>query len=309
MTEKQELIKFDSINGEVSLNADFENDTIWATQEQIAAIFGVQRPAITKHIRNIYRTEELDEEMVSSKMELTTQHGAISGKTQRQEVKIYNLDLILSIGYRVNSKKATEFRKWSNTVLKKYLTKGYVINQKRLDELHLMLNIFERSDTPEIAGLSNIMNEYTSALLLLEGYDEHALPDVEGTPDTWQLTYEEARSFLDDIKTSALFAKERTGQFKGIIEQIYQSFAGVDFYHSVEEKAANLLYFIVKDHPFYDGNKRSAAALFVYFLHKNHALRNINNNTLAAIVLMVALSAPDERENIILLIRNFLQTA
>jgi len=305
---ENEIITFDSTSGKVQLNADFQNDTIWATIEQISQLFEIDRTGINRHIRNIYKSEELDEKVVSAKIAQTTQHGAIAGKTQTREVNIYNLDMILSVGYRVNSKKATEFRKWSNTILKQYLTKGFVINKERLDELNLMIDIISRSDSPEISGISNIMSEYTEALLLLESYDEHSLPDIDGTAETSNLTYPEARKFLDEIKSSELFAKERTGQFKSIIDQIYQSFGGVEFYPSVEEKAANLLYFVVKDHPFYDGNKRSAAALFIYFLHKNKALRNISNNTLAAIVLMVALSHPDEHDNMILLIRNLIET-
>ncbi|MDR0199889.1 MAG: virulence protein RhuM/Fic/DOC family protein [Streptococcaceae bacterium] len=306
---ENEIIKFNAKNGEVELNADFEHDTIWATQEQIAQLFEVQRPAVTRHIGNIYKSGELDEKVVCSILEHTTQHGAMVGKTQSRNVKVYNLDMILSIGYRVNSKKATEFRKWANGVLKQYISKGYAINEKRLTDLNLVFQILERSEIPELSGTINLVSEYTQALFLLDSYDRKELPDVEGTSETWRLDYKNAREFLEslpDYAKSEMFAKERTGQFKGILEQIYAGFGDTEYYPSVEAKAANLLYFIVKDHPFYDGNKRSAAALFVYFLYKNQALRNINNNTLAAIVLMVALSKPDERENMTLLIENFL---
>jgi prophage maintenance system killer protein len=305
----QEIIVFNSQSGEVELNADFNEDTIWATQEQIAEIFGIDRTGILRHIHKIYASGELDEKVVSAKIAHTTQHGAIAGKTQTQLVNVYNLDMILSIGYRVDSKRATEFRRWANTVLKSHLTKGYSVNEKKLEQLNLALNILSRSDIPEISGVSSLVSHYTHALFLLESYDEHSLPEVKGTQGNWKLTYELAREFLDGIeysKTSDLFAKERGESFKGILEQIYQGFGGTEFYPSVEEKAANLLYFVVKDHPFLDGNKRSAAALFVYFLHENHALRAMNNNTLAAIVLMVALSKPEERDTMTLLIRNFL---
>ncbi|MFC4653208.1 RhuM family protein [Lactococcus nasutitermitis] len=307
--ENQEIISFNSQNGEVQLNADFEHDTIWATQAQIAELFDVDRTGITRHIRNIYKSEELDEKVVSAKIAHTTQHGAITGKTQTQELTIYNLDMILSIGYRVNSKKATEFRKWANSVLKKYILQGYAVNDKRLADLNLALQILERSEIPELSGTANLIADYTQALFLLDSYDRKELPKVAGSVETWKLEYKNARDFLEnlpDFKKSDLFAKERTGQFQGILDQIYAGFGDTEFYLSVEAKAANLLYFIVKDHPFYDGNKRSAAALFVYFLYENNALRNINNNTLAAIVLMVALSKPDERENMTLLIENFL---
>ncbi len=177
-------------------------------------------------------------------------------------------------------------------------------------DLNLALKILERSEIPELSGTANLIGKYTEALFLLDSYDRKALPVIDGTTDIWTLTYDEARAFLEslpDFKKSEMFAKERTGQFAGILQQIYAGFGDTEYYPSVEAKAANLLYFIVKDHPFYDGNKRSAAALFVYFLYKNQALRNINNNTLAAIVLMVALSKPDERENMTLLIENFLE--
>jgi prophage maintenance system killer protein/prophage antirepressor-like protein len=299
MNKKQEIAIFTANGKDIKLNVDYSNENFWVTQAQMTEIFDTDVSGISRHIKNILKDGEVDEETNLQKMQI--------GSTTRPTT-FYSLDIVLAVGYRVNSSKAIEFRQWATGTLKTFITKGYVINQKRMDELNLMLNILERSDTPEISGISNIMAEYTEALLLLEGYDEHSLPHVEGTTDTWILTYVEARQFLDEIKTSELFAKERTGQFKGILEQIYQGFGDSEFYPTVEEKAANLLYFIVKDHPFYDGNKRSAAALFVYFLHKNHALQNISNNTLAAIVLMVALSKPDERENMILLIRNFLQT-
>ena len=300
--QNQELIIFSEKGKDVVLNVDYQNDNFWISQAQMSDIYGTDISGISRHIRNILKSGEVDQKSNLQKMQIANSD---------RPVTFYSLDIVLSVGYRVNSAKAIAFRRWATSVLKAHVTQGYSVNEKKLEQLNLVLNILGRSTTPEISGISALIADYTQALFLLDSYDRHALPDVEGTAASWQLTYDEARAFLDslpDIKKSDLFAKERADKFKAILAQIYQGFGDMEYYPSVEEKAANLLYFVVKDHPFFDGNKRSAAALFVYFLYKNQALRNINNNTLAAIVLMVALSKPDERDNMVLLIRNFLES-
>lgn len=311
--KKTEIIIYQTPKGVVKLNADFRDDTIWATQAQISELFDVKVPAISKHVSNIYQTGELDKGSTVSKMEIVQTEG---DRKVTRSVDVYNLDMVLSIGYRVNSTKATEFRKWANKVLKEYLLKGVAINQNRLDELNKVLEIVARSDTDELSGVANVLKNYTSALHLLSDYDENKLQAPKGTKPKRQLTYDEARELLgsiDFIKTNSNFAKERNDSFRGILGAVYQSFDGVDLYKTVEEKAANLLYLIVKDHPFVDGNKRSAAALFVYFLDINDQLRDEDNqqiiagNTLAAITLMAALSKPAEKSQIVLMIMNLMK--
>jgi prophage maintenance system killer protein/DNA-binding Lrp family transcriptional regulator len=306
---KNEITIFKSKTGEVKLNVDFRYDTIWATQKQIAEIFDVQQPAIAKHIKNVLADDELDKYEVYSKMEYT----AADGKTYL--TGFYNLDMILSVGYRVNSRKAVAFRRWASKILKEYILKGVATNQNRLTELNKIIEIVSRSEIDEVSGVAGVLASYTRALHILSDYDENKLAKPRGKKSKWQLTYGEARAFLNTIefgKQNANFARERSESFKGILATIYQTFGGAELYPTVQEKAANLLYLIVKDHPFFDGNKRSAAALFVYFLDRNKVLRDksdqqiIANNALAAITLVAALSKPAEKDQIVLLIMNLL---
>jgi len=308
MSEKREIVIYQGENGEVSLSADFRNDTIWATQAQIAELFGTKRQAITKHLKNIFECGELDEKVVSSKMEHTTQHGAIADKTQTGQIKIYNLDAVLSVGYRVNSMNATAFRKWANSVLKDYLLKGVATNNKRLEQLNKALQIISRSNIPEISGVAKILQDFSDGLDLLDQYDHQNLQKPKNeTSENWRLEYEEAKEFVRNMKfgkESSLFGHEKDQSFKSLLGAIYQTFDGRELYPSIQEKAANLLYLVVKNHSFSDGNKRIAAALFVYFLDRNNALKDkigkllIDNNTLAAMTLMLALSNPEEKERV-----------
>jgi prophage maintenance system killer protein len=311
MNEKQEIVIYQGENGDVSLSADFRNDTIWATQAQIAELFGTKRQAITKHLKNIFECEELNENSVCSILELTAADG------KKYDTKVYNLDAVLSVGYRVNSKNATAFRKWANRVLKEYLLNGAAINQKRLEQLNKTLEIISRSEILEVSGIANILQNFANGLDLLDRYDHQCLekPKIQGNTD-WQLTYDEARRFVDSMKfgkESSLFGHEKDESFKSSLGVIYQTFDGLELYPSVQEKAANLLYLIVKNHSFSDGNKRIAAALFVYFLDKNNVIKNksgkllIGNNALAAMTLMLALSEPKEKEIMCNLVMNFLK--
>jgi prophage maintenance system killer protein len=313
VTPKQ-IVIYKRGNELVKLKFDHVDRTIWATQSQIAEVFGVSPQSITIHLRKIYESRELNEK-VTCKEDLQVQ--IEGGREVKRRLKFYNLDAIISIGYRINSRQATDFRIWSTSVLKQYIIDGFAINQKRLQELNKVLEIVARSDNAEISGVAHVLKSYTRALNIISDYDEKKLTAPRGNKAKWRLTYDEARRLLDSIdfaKENPNFAKERDGSFKGAVEAIYQTFDGKDLYPTVQEKAANLLYLITKDHSFFDGNKRSAAALFVYFLDRNNILRDkggrqiIANNALAAITLLVALSDPSEKSQIILLIMNLIRS-
>jgi prophage maintenance system killer protein len=312
MSEKQEIMIYESNGGVIELSVDFRNDTIWATQAQIAELFDVERSVVTKHLNNIIKSGELEESSICAFFA----HMGNDGK-QRYETKYYSLDAILSVGYRTNSKQAIKFRQWSNKVLKEYLLNGTAINQKRLEQLNKTLEIISRSAIPEVSGLADILQDFANGLDLLDKYDHQCLekPKIAGEVD-WQLTYSEARTFIDSMRfgnESSLFGHEKDESFKSSLGTIYQTFGGQELYPSVQEKAANLLYLVVKNHSFSDGNKRIAAALFVYFLEKSNVLKDkngkslIDNNALAAMTLMLALSKPQEKEIMCNLVMNFLE--
>ncbi|EDZ90016.1 virulence protein RhuM/Fic/DOC family protein [Francisella tularensis] len=319
-------------DGNIELKTTVENETVWLTQKQIAELFDVQRPAITKHLSNIFKSNELDENVVCSILEHTTKHGAIQDKKQSQKTKIYNLDAIISVGYRVNSKKATQFRIWANKVLKEYIIKGYALNkdklkQQKLQELEQTIQLIKQSlqnnaiGTNEAKGFVEIVSNYAKSWALLQGYDDQSLEEITQTKESkFILDYDEAKAAIAELKSTLiakgeateLFGQEKAGELKGNLQNIYQSFAGEDLLPSVEAKAANLLYYIIKGHPFNDGNKRIGAYLFVLFLHKNGILykpngeTKINDNALASIALLVAQSAPSQKEIIIKLVMNML---
>lgn len=312
--EEAKIIIYKTPGGNSVLDVTLENDTIWLTQKQIAELFDIQRPAITKHLSNIFKTKELEEESVCSILEHTARDGKV------YKTRYYNLDAILSIGYRVNSKNATQFRIWANQVLKEYLSQGYSINEKRLREksiqfdalkqtVHLLNNVLgaKQLTSDEANGLLKVLSDYTYALDILDKYDHRKLT-IEAThiKPSFIATYQEAINAIQGLKEkfggSSLFGNEKDESFKSSIATIYQSFGGNELYPSVEEKAANLLYFIVKNHSFSDGNKRIAAFLFVWFLEKNELLykndgnKRIADNALVALTLMIAESKPDEKE-------------
>ena len=319
-------------DGVVSLDATVEKDTLWLSQQQISELFGVQRPAITKHLSNIFKSDELSEKVVCSILEHTTQHGAMSSRTQKKKTKIYNLDVIISIGYRVNSKQATHFRIWATNILKDHLIQGYTLNQKRLQQkglkefqeaIALLQTTIgnESLECDEAKGLLDVIVGYGRSWSLLEGYDEDSLSfDAVQSADKFVLGYDEVKVAIEQLKSelmkkgeaSELFGKEKAGEFDGIIGNIYQTFGGDDLIPTAEAKAANLLYYIIKDHPFLDGNKRIGAFLFILFLHKNKMLyrsngeAKINDNALVALALMTAKSLPQQKDTVIALIVNML---
>lgn len=325
----QHIAVYQSTDGALSFNVPLVEDSVWLSQQQMAELFGTQRPAITKHLGNIFKSAELDEKVVCSIMELTTEHGAIKGKTQTSKTKFYNLDAIISVGYRVNSAQATRFRQWATSTLKQHLLQGYTLNQQRLQQnaqaLEQALRLVKRiallpQNTEFGAGLADIITSYTQTFLWLQQYDEGLLASPPGQPGGELTPLGQAKQAIAELKTqlldkkqaSELFAKERQNGLAAIWGALEQTVFGEPAYPSIESKAAHLLYFVVKNHPFSDGNKRTAAFLFVDFLNRNHRLLNadyqpvINDTGLAAITLLVAESKPAEKETIVRLIENLL---
>ena len=306
MNQKAELVIFKAQDGNVKLDVNIENETVWLTQNQMSELFERDRSVITKHIKNIFKEKELDD-----KSNVHFLHIANSDKP----VSVYSLDVIISVGYRVKSQRGVEFRKWANGVLKNYILKGYAVNNNRINELGEVIRIMKRADNRiDSKQILDVIEKYTVALDLLDDYDHQKIKKPDGNTATYTLTYEECREVIDGMKfgsESDLFGNEKDDSFKSSISAIYQTFGGQEVYPSLEEKAANLLYLITKNHSFSDGNKRIAAALFLYFLNKNGTLfedgeKIIDDYTLVAITIMTAESKPAEKEMMIKLIMNFL---
>lgn len=317
-----QIIIYQTPDGNTQLDVTLEKETVWLTQAQIADLFGTKRPAITKHLNNIYKSNELNENSTCSILE----HMGNDGKQQYQ-TKFYNLDAILSVGYRVNSKNATLFRIWSNKVLKDYLVKGFVVNQqakvKQLQEalasIKVLTRIATRSETTkeQANDILQVISDYTYALDTLDKYDYQSLEiDNTTTEEVFHANYDNAIEAIETLREKfgggGLFGNEKDESFKSSINTIYQTFDGEDLYPSVEEKAAMLLYLVVKNHSFSDGNKRIAAFLFLWFLENNGILyksdssRLIENNTLVALTLMIAESKTEEKDVMVKVIVNLI---
>jgi len=310
---KNEIILFENQN--VKLEVNIKDETVWLTQKQMAELFGKDRKTITSHIKNIYRDNELNKNEVCSFFE----HTASDGK--KYKTQYYNLDMIISVGYRVNSKQGIIFRKWATGVLKEYLINGYAVNKKRLEYLEKtvkLIDIANRIDTElkesESREIIKVISEYSNALNLLDDYDYKRINKPKGITNDKIITYEECIDVINKLKfnnESSLFALERNKGLKEIIGTIYNTFDGKDLYSTIEEKASNFLYLIIKNHVFIDGNKRIAATLFIYFLNYYNILYKdnkqvIDNNTLVAVTLLIAESNPKEKEILIDLVMNFL---
>lgn len=311
-TDKQDsLIFYKSEDGNIQLNVKLEKDTVWLTQSQMSNLFGVDRTVIVRHIRNIYKSAELCEDATCAKNAQVQEEG---GRTVRRTIPYYNLDMIISVGYRVNSKNATQFRIWATSILKQYLIKGYAINDQRLQQLGEVIRIMKRTQNElDAKQVLSVIENYSTALTLLDDYDHQCMKRPEGSKATYVLSYEECRNLIDQMRFNAdsdLFGHEKDDSFKGSIGNIYQSFGGEDVYPSLEEKAANLLYFVTKNHSFSDGNKRIAATVFLYFLDKNGILYDENGNkriadyTLVAPTIMIAESRTEEKEMMVSIIMN-----
>ena len=307
---KNELIIFENQN--IKLEVNIQDETVWLTQSQMAQLFDRDVKTISKHIKNAF-DEELDEKSNSQKMRIANSD---------KPVNIYDLDVIISVGYRVKSKNGVIFRKWANKVLKDYMIKGYAVNQKRLEYLEKTIKLIDiagRIDTElkgtEAQEIIKVINNYSNALNLLDDYDHKRISKPNGTTNNNKIVYEDCMDIVSKLKfnsDSDLFALERDKGLKAIIGNIYQSFDGKDLYPTIEEKAANFLYLITKNHTFIDGNKRIAATLFIYFLEFYNLLYNdngqiIDNNTLVAITLLIAQSNPKEKDVLIDLVMNFLR--
>ena len=316
---------YSSQDGNIQLKVKLENDTVWLTQSQMAELFGVDRTSIVRHIRNIYKSEELDQNSTCAKNAQVRTEGH---RSILREIPYYNLDMIISVGYRVNSKNATSFRRWATSVLKQYLIKGYAINQQiKLDRYNELKNVVrlmsrtvglqEKVTSEEYGGLFNVISDYVYALDTLDHYDYQSLSIQKTTKEEpFRATYENAMETINALKEkfggSQWFANEKDDSFKSSIRQIYQTFGGEDLYPSVEEKAAMLLYLVVKNHSFSDGNKRIAAMLFLWFLNNNHVLyaedghKRIADNTLVALTLMIAESRTEEKDVMVKVVVNLI---
>ena len=309
--QHNEIVLFESGDKSIVLNVPIDHDTVWLTQAQMTELFSVNRTVITRHINNVFKEEELTRESNVQKM-----HIANSDKP----VQFYSLDVIISVGYRVKSQRGTEFRQWANSVLKQYILKGYAINERRLEALQKTVEI----QTKMIAGTLDIeqqdvlkaVNLYTQALVLLDQYDHQSLEKPEGSSPIYRITYKDCREMVnhmeDTFKSDVFGVEKETGKVEGILAAVYQDVFGGEVYPSLEEKAANLLYFMIKDHPFEDGCKRIAASLFLEFLSRNNALfrdgqKIISDGALVAITLMIAESNPDEKDIMTAMVMNLLR--
>ncbi len=325
--EKSKITIYKTPDGKTSIEVTLEQETVWLSQRQMAELFDKDSDTIGLHLKNIYKSGELDESSTTEKYSVVRQEGK---RRVKRQIKFYNLDAIISVGYRVNSKRGVQFRKWATQLLKDYLIRGYAINQQRLEkqakqltELKETIKILGKTlenkelTTDESKGLLQIISDYSYALEILDQYDYQTLKIANTSKkETYRLTYEEVKKQIEIVKqtykNSDLFGQEKDNSFRSSIETIYQTFNGIDLYPSIEEKAANLLYFIVKNHSFSDGNKRIAAFLFLYFLEKNGLLftkngtKRIADNALVALTLMIAVSKPEEKETIIKVIVNLI---
>ena len=317
MSEKgNEIILFE--NQGVKLEVNLKDETVWLNLEQMTKLFKRDKSVISRHINNIYKENELDKNSTVAKF-ATVQNE--SGRTVTRNIDYYNLDVIISVGYRVKSVEGTKFRQWANKILKDYMLKGYAINKKRLEYLEKTVKLIDianridkRLEANDAKEILKVIGDYSKALDLLDDYDHRTLKKIKGNIDERKIEYKECINIINKLRfneESSLFAVERDKGLESIIGNIYQSFAGQDIYQSIEEKGANFLYLIVKNHVFADGNKRIAATLFIYFLnfygilYKNE-MKIIDNNTLTALTLLIAESNPKEKEIIIDLVMNFL---
>ena len=320
--ENNQIEIYRSADGNVELNVKLENDTVWLTQSQMAELFDRDRTVITRHINNCFKEGELDRDITCAKFA----HMGTDGD-QFYETTMYNLDVIISVGYRVKSVNGTRFRQWATDILKQYIIKGYAVNQKRLDhydDLKSVVSLMSRAitlqqevPTGEYEGLFSVISDYVYALDTLDRYDYQSLGISQTTRnEPFHATYENAMEAINALKKkfggSQWFANEKDDSFKSSIGQIYQTFGGEDLYPSVEEKAAMLLYLVVKNHSFSDGNKRIAAMLFLWFMEKNGILygedghKRIADNTLVALTLMIAESRTEEKEVMVKVVVNLI---
>lgn len=321
------IVMYQTVDGETRIDVKFHDETVWLSQAQMAELFQKDRTVVGRHINNIFKEGELEESLVCAKFAHTKDYGRREGFTQHTETTLYNLDVIISVGYRVKSKRGTQFRIWANKVLKQYLLQGYAINERiasqKYDELSQLVKVLGRTIqnqerlTEDSRSLFNVVVDYTYALDTLDRYDYQELTIEKTTPkEAFHATYENAKEVIQQLHEkfggSPLFGNEKDSSFRSSIGQIYQTFGGEDLYPSIEEKAAMLLYLVTKNHSFSDGNKRIAATLFLWFLNGNGILYNedstkrIADNTLVALTLMIAESRTEEKDTMLKVIVNLI---
>jgi prophage maintenance system killer protein len=315
VTEAIDVELYRSASGLVELAVKTDGETVWLSRVQLAALFGRDVKTIGKHLLNAQR-EELEGVATVAKFATVQREGE---RTVERQVEHYNIDMVLSVGYRVKSAEGVHFRRWATQVLRRYLLEGAALDARRLRQLGFIVQVLSRSTDELVAGVAEVVERYLPSLRALRAYDEGEIELGDGTTPTWALAYDEARTVIDrvgaEFPADVLFGAERGGSLRSVIETVYQGFSGVELYPTVQAKAANLLYLVIKDHPLTDGNKRSAAALFVHFLARNNALDDANgvsrisNNALAAITLMVAMSDPKEKDLMTALIVSMLADA
>ena len=323
--EDNKIIIYQTEDGQTQIDVRLENETVWLTQAQMAELFQTDRTSIVRHINNIYKVEELDRESTCAKIAQVQIEGK---RTVKRNIPYFNLDMIISVGYRVNSKRGVKFRQWANKVLKQYLIKGYAVNERirkeQIGELRQLVGMLGRTiqnqpllSNDETNALFEVVTDYTYALDTLDNYDYERLTiDKTTKQEPFHATYENAMEAINGLRDkfggSTLFGNEKDDSFKSSIGQIYQTFGGEELYPSVEEKAAMLLYLVTKNHSFSDGNKRIAATLFLWFLHNNGILyredgtKRIADNTLVALTLMIAESRTEEKDVMVKVVVNLI---
>ncbi len=307
---KNEIVIFETEDKQIMIPVSVDQDTVWLNRNQMAELFDRDVKTIGKHINNALKEELGSDPATVAKFATVQKEGE---REVERQIEYYNLDVIISVGYRVKSKRGVEFRRWANSVLKQYILKGYAVNDSRIKQLGEVIRIMKRTENElDSRQVLSVIEKYSTALDLLDSYDHQNMVRPEGNRAIYVLSYEECIDVIQSMRfgdESDLFGKEKDGSFKGSIGNIYQSFAGVEVYESLEEKAANLLYFVTKNHSFFDGNKRIAATVFLYFLDKNNALfvdgeKKIEDATLVALTIMIAESRPEEKEMMISVIMN-----
>ncbi len=328
MDNNNQIIIYQTDDDQTQIDVRLENETVWLTQAQMADLFQKDRTVISRHIRNVFKEGELDESLVCAKFALPKKYGRRKGYMQEAEATIYNLDVIISVGYRVKSQRGVQFRQWANRVLKQYLIKGYAINERlrheQISELRQLVQVVgrtlqhrEQENTIETQDLLDVVVDYTYALDTLDNYDYERLTIDQTTKvaafhATYENAMEQIQRLRDKFGASVLFGNEKDDSFKSSIGQIYQTFDGDELYPSVEEKAAMLLYLVTKNHSFSDGNKRIAATLFLWFLNNNKILYNsdgskrIADSTLVALTLMIAESKTEEKDVMVKVVVNLI---
>ena len=308
--DKNEIVIFETEDKMITIPVAVDNETVWLNRNQMAELFDRDIKTIGKHINNALKEELEYDKATVAKFATVQKEGE---REVERQIEYYNLDVIISVGYRVKSKRGVEFRRWANSVLKQYILKGYAVNDNRIRQLGEVIRIMKRTENElDSRQVLSVIEKYSNALDLLDSYDHQNMTRPEGNRATYVLSYEECMDVIQSMRfgdESDLFGKEKDDSFKGSIGNIYQSFGGMDVYESLEEKAANLLYFVTKNHSFFDGNKRIAATMFLYFLDKNDALfvdgqKKIEDATLVALTIMIAESRPEEKEMMISVVMN-----